>query len=73
MAELVDAAKERKRLGKQRDELEKSIGKVSARLAAPGFADKAPPAIIAKAQSELAEQQDQLQEVLAALEKLPAA
>ena len=71
LAELVDADKERKRLGKQQATLEGSIAKLVARLDAPGFADKAPEAVVAKATNELAEQREKLNGVLAALEKLP--
>ena len=60
------------RLGKQQASLEKEIEKLETRLAAPGFADKAPPAVVAKATGELAEQKEKLNGVLAALEKLPA-
>jgi len=69
---MVDADKERARLGKQQATLEADITKLEKRLAAPGFADKAKPAVVAKARSELAENQEKLNGVLAALEKLPA-
>eukprot|EP00966_Prymnesium_polylepis_P140719 3250088-Prymnesium_polylepis.1 len=40
LSEMVDAAKERARLGKQKAKLEADIEKISNRLNAPGFADK---------------------------------
>ena len=70
LAELVDADKERKRLGKQQMKLEADIGKLEARLNAPGFADKAPAKVVEKATSELAEFKEKLNGVLAALAKL---
>ena len=72
LAELIDAEKERQRLGKQQATLEASIAKVQARLDSPGFADKAPAAVVAKATNELSEQREQLNEILKALERLPA-
>ena len=39
---------------------------------APGFADKAKPAVVEKARNELAESKEKLAGVLAALDKLPA-
>merc|ERR1719424_1655879 len=70
LAELVDADKERKRLGKQQMKLEADIGKLEARLNAPGFADKAPAKVVEKATSELSEFKEKLNGVLAALAKL---
>ena len=72
LAELIDADKERARLGKQQKTLEENIGKLDKRLNAPGFADKAKPAVVEKTKNELAEQRDKLAGVLAALAKLPA-
>jgi len=73
LADLIDPVKERQRLGKQQATLEGSIAKITARLGAPGFADKAPAKVIDKAKTELAEQQEQLASVLKALERIPAA
>jgi valyl-tRNA synthetase len=50
LADLVDADKERQRLGKQKSTLEASIATVSKRLNSPGFKDKAKPEILKKAQ-----------------------
>jgi len=71
--ELVDADKERKRLGKQKAELEASLAKISARVDSPGFADKAPAEIVEKARKQRAEQTEKLNGLIAALEKLPPA
>jgi len=71
LSEMVDSDKERVRLGKQQAKLEASIEKVSKRLESPGFKDKAPPAVLEKAQTELAEQKEQLEGVLDALKQLP--
>jgi len=73
LATMIDADKERARLGKQKDTLEASLAKVSKRLNAPGFADKAKPEVVAKAQTELAEQTEKLDGVLKALARLPPA
>jgi valyl-tRNA synthetase len=72
LSEMVDADKERQRLGKQQKTLEGAIEKLEKRLGAPGFADKAPAAVVAKAEGELAEQREKLNGVLAALQALPA-
>lgn len=71
LAELVDADKERARLGKQRATLELDINKLESRLNSPGFADKAKPEVIAAAKSELAEKTEKLSGVMAVLAKLP--
>jgi len=72
LADMVDADKERQRLGKQQATLEASIAKISGRLNAPGFVDKAKPEVVQKAKTELAEQSEKLTGVLLALERLPA-
>lgn len=72
LSEMVDAKKERARLGKQQAKLESDIEKIQKRLDSPGFADKAPEHIINKANSELSEFREQLEGVLSALEQLPA-
>ena len=73
LSEMVDADKERQRLGKQKADLEASLAKITARMASPGFADKAPPKVVEKAKGELAEQTEKLNGVIAALAKLPPA
>jgi len=72
LADMVDTEKERKRLGKQKKDLEASIEKLTARLSSPGFASKAPPALVDKAKADVAEQTEKLNAVTAALDELPA-
>jgi valyl-tRNA synthetase len=69
---LIDPVKERARLTKQIEKLEKEIQKLGGRLNSKGFVDKAPPAVVDKAKGELAEMEDQLAKVKASLEALPA-
>ena len=51
--------------------LSANIQKLEMRLSAPGFADKAKPAVVEKTRNELAEQKEKLNGVRSALEKLP--
>ena len=71
LAEMVDAKKERARLGKQRTKLSADLEKLEKRLSSPGFAEKAPPHILQKTQGEVAELNEKLTAVAAALEQLP--
>ena len=73
LADLMDADKERARLGKQAKTLQDGIEKLEKRLGGPGFADKAPPAVVAKAQGELDEQRAALAAVEVSLKELPSA
>ncbi len=57
LASTVDAAAEKIRLTKELDALKKHIAATEARLANPAFADKAPPAVLAGAKKQLADQQ----------------
>ena len=68
---LIDPVKERARLEKQSEKLEKEIQKLAGRLSSKGFTDKAPEAVVAKAKGELAELEDQASKVKASLEALP--
>jgi len=70
LADLVDAEKERLRLGKQLESLEASAAKLEARLGSPGFAEKAPEAVVQKTTQELADQTEQMREIRAALARL---
>ena len=70
LAELVDAAKERERLSKERANLENYVRGLEAKLANPEFAAKAPPAIIEKSRASLAEKKEELRKVIEGLEKL---
>lgn len=71
LAGLVDFAQERMRLEKQAEKLAASIDKLETRLNAPGFADKAPPAVVDQARTELREQQEQLATVKKSIQDLP--
>jgi valyl-tRNA synthetase len=64
VAGLADPAKEVARLAKQATKLQAELAVVAARLAAPSFADKAPPAVLAKTRDSAA----QLTQQLAAIE-----
>ncbi|MBI5770668.1 MAG: valine--tRNA ligase [Verrucomicrobia bacterium] len=57
LASTVDAGAEKARLAKELDVLAKHIAGTEARLANKAFTDKAPPAVIAGAQKQLADQQ----------------
>ena len=67
---LIDPEKERQRLTKQSEKLEKMIGKLAGRLQSKGFIDKAPQSIVDEAKSELAELEDQMKKVKESLEGL---
>lgn len=67
---LIDPIKERKRLEKQNEKLAKEIQKLAGRLQSKGFVDKAPPAVVEKAKSELAELEDQAAKVQSSLAAL---
>ena len=67
---LIDPVKERERLKKQFDKLQKEIEKLAQRLNSKGFLDKAPAMVVDKAREELAELEGQaakVQQSLAAL------
>eukprot|EP00544_Gedaniella_sp_CCMP2646_P006084 CAMPEP_0202496132 /NCGR_PEP_ID=MMETSP1361-20130828/19001_1 /ASSEMBLY_ACC=CAM_ASM_000849 /TAXON_ID=210615 /ORGANISM="Staurosira complex sp., Strain CCMP2646" /LENGTH=994 /DNA_ID=CAMNT_0049127377 /DNA_START=8 /DNA_END=2992 /DNA_ORIENTATION=+ len=68
---LIDPEKERQRLEKQSEKLAKEIQKLSGRLQSKGFVDKAPPAVVDKARSELAELEDQAAKIETSLAALP--
>ena len=68
---LVDAAKERARLGKQQAKLAADAEKLAARLGSAGFADKAPAAVVDKAKQELADLHEQLAQIDKSLAELP--
>ncbi|WP_043588365.1 valine--tRNA ligase [Geminisphaera colitermitum] len=59
----VDPAAERARLTKERDQVSKHIAGTEARLSNKAFTDKAPPAVIAGAQKQLADQRAKLAEI----------
>ena len=67
---LVDAEKEIARLIKQREKLGKEVEKLEQRLNSPGFADKAPPAVVDKARAELQDLVAQSEKVTDSLRSL---
>ena len=69
LASTIDPAAEKQRLAKEIEKLAHHIAATEARLANSAFTDKAPPAVIAGAKKQLAEQQAKLAE----LERLRAA
>ena len=69
VAGLADPAKEVARLSKQAAKLQTELDAVNARLSAPSFADKAPPAVVNKTRESAA----QLTQQLAAVEAKAAA
>jgi valyl-tRNA synthetase len=70
MSGLIDPVKERLRLQKQNEKLTVEIKKLSSRLESAGFTDKAPPEVVEKAKSELAELQEQAAKVQSSLSAL---
>lgn len=70
LAGLIDPEKERKRLERQSVKIGKEIEKLGGRLKSPGFTEKAPPALVEKAKSDLAELEDQASKIKASLEAL---
>jgi valyl-tRNA synthetase len=70
MSGLIDPFKERLRLQKQNEKLTVEIKKLSSRLESAGFTDKAPPEVVEKAKSELAELQEQAAKVQSSLSAL---
>jgi valyl-tRNA synthetase len=67
---LVDAAKERQRLGKQAEKVTKDIAVLSARLESAGFSERAPPQLVAESRQKLADMQEQLRTINASLDAL---
>ena len=57
-AGLFDVAKERARLGKQREKLAKDLAAVAARVSDQAFLAKAPPHVVAEARALSAGQQE---------------
>ena len=70
MDQLVDAAKERKRLAKQRAALEKDSAGLERRLTSSGFLAKASPAVVAETTAALADKKEALAGVLRSLADL---
>lgn len=73
LADLMDPVKERARLTKQEQKLAADIEKMEARMSKPGYAEKAPTAVIAKAQGDLAQMKELISSVRDSMAKLPSA
>jgi valyl-tRNA synthetase len=72
LADAVDPAAERSRLSKLIAEKEKSIATMQARLANPGYAAKAPPAMVKQTQDQIAKDQADVESARQTLASLPA-
>jgi valyl-tRNA synthetase len=70
VSRFIDVGAERKRLDKQKAELAKFIEGSEKKLANKAFVDKAPAEVVQQIRSKLAELQEQLTSVEAALAKL---
>ncbi|MGF6147390.1 Valine--tRNA ligase [Kingella potus] len=66
----IDKAAETARLGKEAEKLQKALDKLNAKLAKPGYTDKAPAHLVEKDKADLAELQDKMAKVAAQLAKL---
>ena len=70
LAGLIDKDAEIERLSKDISKLEINIGKTRAKLANPGFTDKAPVAVVEKEQQRMQEQEQTLHDLLQQREKM---
>ncbi len=71
LADGVDVGTERARLTKLIADKEKSIATMQARLANPGYAAKAPPAMVKQTQDQIAKDQGEVEAARATLASLP--
>jgi len=67
---MIDPVKERKRLGKRKEKLEKEIEKLGGRLKSKGFVDKAPKELVDKARDDLQQLEDQAGKIQESLDAL---
>ena len=65
----VDKAAETARLQKEAEKLQKNIDKIEAKLAKPGYTDKAPAHLVEKDRTELAQLQDRMSKIVLQLQK----
>ncbi|ABO97729.1 predicted protein [Ostreococcus lucimarinus CCE9901] len=72
LAGLADPVKEIARLTKQETKMQKEIDGLADRVNSPAFVDKAPAAVVEKAQKELSELQEQLAVVRSRIEQMQA-
>lgn len=68
---MFDVAKELARLQKQLDRVEKEHAGLAARLAKPGFADKAPAAVVEQVRGAAAEAAQHAEAIRAKMAALP--
>lgn len=73
LADAVDEGAEKTRLQKQIADLEKSVATLTGRLANPGYADRAPPAMVQQSRDQLAKAQADLAATQEALAKIGGA
>lgn len=66
----IDKAAETTRLSKEAEKLQKALDKLNAKLSKPGYTEKAPAHLVEKDKAELAELEDKMAKVKAALGKL---
>ena len=66
----IDKAAETARLSKEAEKLQKALDKLNAKLAKPGYVDKAPAHLVGKDKAELAELEEKMAKVQSALAKL---
>ena len=66
----IDKAAETARLSKEAEKLQKALDKLNAKLAKPGYVDKAPAHLVEKDKAELAELEEKMGKVQSALAKL---
>ena len=67
---LLDPEKEREKLGKQRQKLEGGISGIEKKLANPGFAEKAPAAVVESERARLQQLRQELEIIDRSLEEL---
>jgi valyl-tRNA synthetase len=70
MAGLIDKEAEQARLAKEIARIRKDMERIEAKLANPNFVEKAPPAVVQKEQSKLADQGSALAKLSEQLEKI---
>jgi valyl-tRNA synthetase len=70
VSRFIDVGAERKRLEKQRDDLTKRIESINGKLGNKAFVDKAPAEVVQQQRDTLADLEQQLASVAAALKKL---
>ena len=68
----IDKAAETARLSKEAEKLQKALDKLNAKLAKPGYTDKAPAHLVEQDRADLAELQDKMAKVQSQLAKLKA-